>query len=166
MDSCVLGTTNPPLLTLDEEKARALDVDFHRCGSAWMHGKIVPHWLLQAAIRSGAVVYDRSVWGELALSADLTEPNRHEITFVITYGLDGAPNVVDGKATEYPSNFNELDDAAQDAVPSTLVPSPESAFSWLTFLVDSINELHDRACALVRWWPQQSISSVAEDGPR
>ncbi|WP_032405552.1 hypothetical protein [Rhodococcoides fascians] len=166
MDSTVLGIKNPPLLTLDETKAQALDVDFDRCGSAWMHGMIVPHWLLQAAIRSGAIVYDRSVWGELVLSAHFTEPNRHEITFVITYGLDDAPNVVDGKATEYPSNFNELDGAAQDAVPSTLVPSPENAFTWLTFLVDSINELHDRAYALVRWWPQQRTSSVAEDGPR
>ena len=162
MDSSVLGIENLPLLTLDEAKARALDLDFRRCGSAWMHGKIVPHWLLQAAIRSGAVVYDRSVWGELALSAHFTEANRHEITFVITYGLDGAPNVVDGKATDYPSNFNQLDDAAQNAVPSTLVPSPESALTWLAFLVDSINELHDRACALVRWWPQPSHLSVAE----
>lgn len=154
MDSSVLGIENPPLLTLNEAKARALDVDFHRCGSAWMHGKIVPHWLLQAAIRSGAVVYDRSVWGELALSAHFTEANRHEIIFVITYGLDGAPNVVDGKTTDYPSNFNELDDATQDAVRSTLVPNPENAFTWLTFLVDSINELHERTCALVQWWPQ------------
>lgn len=162
MDSSALGIENLPLLTLDEAKARALDIDLHRCGSAWMQSKIVPHWLLQAAIRSGAVVYNRSVWGELALSANFTEANRHEITLVITYGLDGAPNVVDGKATDYPTNFNELDDAAQDAVPSTLVPSPESALTWLAFLVDSINELHDRACALVRWWPQQSHLSVAE----
>ncbi|OZC94873.1 hypothetical protein CH294_26405 [Rhodococcus sp. 14-2483-1-1] len=154
MDSSVLGIENLPLLTLDEAKARALDIDFRRCGSAWMHGKIVPHWLLQAAIRSGAVVYDRSVWGQLALSAHFTEANRHEITFVITYGLDGAPNVVDGKTTDYPSNINQLDDAAQNAVPSTLVPSPESALTWLALLVDSINELHDRARALVRWWPR------------
>ncbi|MEW1882173.1 hypothetical protein AB0O58_21035 [Rhodococcus sp. NPDC080181] len=163
MDSSVRGIENLPLLTLDEAKARALDTDFHRCDSAWMHGKIVPHWLLQDAIRSGAVVYDRSVWGELALSANFTEPNRHEVTFVITYGLDGAPNVVDGNTTDYPSNFNQLDDAAQNAVPSTLVPSPESALTWLAFLVDSINELHARACAFVRWWPQQSIPSVGED---
>ncbi|WP_426374430.1 hypothetical protein ACN9MI_20285 [Rhodococcoides fascians] len=162
MDTSVLGIENPSLLTLNESKARALDLDFHRCGSAWMHGKIVPHWLLQAAIRSGAVVYDRSVWGELALSAHFTEANRHEIIFAITYGLDSAPNVVDGKTTDYPTNFNELDDAAQNAVPSTLVPSPESALTWLAFLVDSMNELHDRARALVRWWPQQSHLGVAE----
>ncbi|WP_186630087.1 hypothetical protein [Rhodococcus sp. BP22] len=149
MDRSIPGIMNPPLLSLNETRARALDVASQRCGSAWNCGKIVPHWLLQAAIRSGAVDYDRSVWGELALSAHFSEPNRHEITFVITYGLDGAPNVVDGKTTDYPANFNELDDVAQNATPSTLVPSPESAFTWLTFLVDSITELHDRTCAQI-----------------
>lgn len=49
MDTSVLSIENPPLLTLNEAKARALDADFHRSASAWMHGKIVPHWLTQSS---------------------------------------------------------------------------------------------------------------------
>ncbi|WP_415977514.1 hypothetical protein [Rhodococcus sp. 077-4] len=144
-----------PLLTLDLDKADVLDDDFEWPEPGTVQALMNPHWLLQAAIQSGAVTYDRAAWGELALSAEFTAPNRHELEFVITYEIDGAPNIVDGDTTDYPENFNELDDDAQNAVPSTLVPNPETARAWLTYLVDSFNALHASTDKLVRGWPRQ-----------
>ena len=150
------GTRAPaaPLLTLDLAKADVLDDDFGWPEPGTESVPATPHWLLQAAIQSGAVTYDRGLWGELALSAEFTAANRHELQFVITYEIDGAPNIVDGDTTDYPSNFNELSDDEQNAVPSTLVPVPETATLWLTYLVDAFNALHASTDKLVRGWPQ------------
>jgi hypothetical protein len=150
------GTREPaaPLLTLDLAKADVLDDDFEWPEPGTPQALWTPHWLLQAAINSGAVTYDRRLWGELALSAEFTAPNRHELQFVITYEIDGAPNIVDGDTTDYPADFNELSDEEQNAVPSTLVPSPETAASWLTYLVDAFNAVHASTDKLVRGWPQ------------
>jgi len=150
------GTRAPaaPLLTLDLAKASVLDDDFEWPEPGSAQALWTPHWLLQAAINSGAVTYDRRLWGELALSAEFTAPNRHELQFVITYEIDGAPNIVDGDTTDYPADFNELSDEEQDAVPSTLVPNPETAASWLTYLVDAFNAVHASTDKLVRGWPQ------------
>lgn len=150
------GTPAPaaPLLTLDIAKADVLDDDFEWPEPGTPQALWTPHWLLQAAINSGAVTYDRRLWGELALSAEFTAPNRHELHFVITYEIDGAPNIVDGDTTDYPSDFNELSDDEQNAVPSTLVPNPETAASWLTYLVDAFNAVHASTDKLVRGWPQ------------
>ncbi len=145
-----------PLLTLDLAKADVLDDDFEWPEPGTPQALWTPHWLLQAAINSGAVTYERRLWGELALSAEFTAPNRHEIEFVITYEIDGAPNIVDGDTTDYPANFNELSDDEQNAaVPSTLVPNPETARAWLTYLVEAFNALHAATDKLVRGWPQQ-----------
>ena len=62
--------------------------------------------------------------------------------------------LVDGDTTDYPADFNELSDEEQDAVPSTLVPNPETAASWLTYLVDAFNAVHASTDKLVRGWPQ------------
>ncbi|MGB7235688.1 MAG: hypothetical protein WBD41_06835 [Rhodococcus sp. (in: high G+C Gram-positive bacteria)] len=150
------GTRAPaaPLLTLDIAKADVLDDDFEWPEPGSPQALMNPHWLLQAAIQAGAVTYDRRLWGELALSAEFTSPNRHELQFVITYDIDGAPNIVDGDTTDYPGNFNELSDDEQNAVPSTLVPVPETATSWLRYLVDSFNAVHASTDKLVRGWPQ------------
>jgi hypothetical protein len=144
-----------PLLTLDLAKADVLDDDFEWPEPGTPQALSTPHWLLQAAIQSGAVTYDRRLWGELALSAEFTAPNRHELQFVITYEIAGAPNIVDGDTTDYPANFNELSDDEQNAVPSTLVPVPETAASWLTYLVDALNALHASTDKLVRGWPHR-----------
>ncbi|WP_206489766.1 hypothetical protein [Rhodococcus sp. KRD162] len=150
------GTRAPavPLLTLDLAKADALGEDFEwpQPGTAAALG--TPNTLLHAALWDGAVSYDRRLWGELELSAEFTAPNRHEIQFVITYEIDGAPNIVDGDTTDYPAGFNELSDDEQNAVPSTLVPNPETARAWLTYLVDAFNALHASTDKLVRGWPQ------------
>ena len=150
------GTRAPaaPLLTLDLAKADALGEDFEwpQPGTAAALG--TPNTLLHAALWDGAVSYDRALWGELELSAEFTAPNRHEIQFVITYEIDGAPNIVDGDTTDYPAGFNELSDDEQNAVPSTLVPNPETARAWLTYLVDAFNALHASTDTLVRGWPQ------------
>ncbi|AMY56488.1 hypothetical protein A3L23_05190 (plasmid) [Rhodococcoides fascians D188] len=151
------GTRAPaaPLLTLDLAKADVLDDDFEWPEPGSAQALWTPHWLLQAAINSGAVTYDRRLWGELALSAEFTAPNRHELQFVITYEIDGAPNIVDGDTTDYPADFNELSDEEQNAVPSTLVPNPETAASWLTYLVAAFNAVHASTDQLVRGWPHQ-----------
>lgn len=150
------GTHAPaaPLLTLNVAKADLLGDDFEwpQPGTAAALG--TPNTLLHAALWDGAVTYDRGRWGELALSAEFTAPNRHELQFVITYEIDGAPNIVDGDTTDYPADFNELTDEEQNAVPSTLVPNPETAASWLTYLVDAFNAVHASTDKLVRGWPQ------------
>ncbi|MDJ0363303.1 hypothetical protein [Rhodococcus sp. H29-C3] len=41
------------------------------------------------------------------------------------------------------------------AAPSALVPNPETARSWPTYLVDRVHALHASTDKLVRGWPQQ-----------
>jgi hypothetical protein len=147
-------TIEPPLLTLHPERVHELDDSVKDPVGNDSLLQLQQHWLLQAAVDTGVITYDRQKWGDLTLSATFDEPNQHQITFQITYDIAGAPNVVDGAATDYPADFNELDDDAQDAVPSTLVPNPETAASWLTYLVDAFNALHASTDKLVRGWPQ------------
>jgi hypothetical protein len=151
------GTPAPaaPLLTLDLAKADLLDEDFEWPQPGTPQALATPNTLLHAALWDGALTYDRGRWGELELSAEFTAANRHEIVFVITYEIEGAPNIVDGDTTDYPADFNELSDDEQNAAPSTLVPNPETARAWLTYLVDAFNALHASTDKLVRGWPQQ-----------
>lgn len=146
----------PPLLTLHLDRLEELDLHKPMVDPAVTDTLLClqQHWLLQTALNSAVITYDRQTWGDLALSATFDEPNRHQITFQITYDIDGAPNVVDGDTTEYPADFNELDDDAQNAVPSTLVPNPDTEAGWLTYLVDALNDLHRGTDMLVRGWPQ------------
>jgi hypothetical protein len=132
-----------------------LDDDFEWPEPGSAQALSTPHWLLQAAINSGPSPTTGDCGARSLCPATFTAPNRHEIEFVITYEIDGAPNIVDGDATDYPENFNELSDDEQDAVPSTLIPAPETAASWLTYLVEALNAVHASTDKLVRGWPQQ-----------
>lgn len=147
------GADAPPLLTLHPDRVDELDGSLPDPAGNDSTLRLQQHWLLQSALASGVITYDRNTWGDLALSASFTGANRHEITFQITYDIEGAPNVCDGAETDYPDNYNELDTAAQDAFPSTLVPDPPTALGWLTYIVAALNDLHQRTADLVRGWP-------------
>ncbi len=144
----------PPLLTLHADRVHELDDAVSDPTGNDSLLRLQQHWLLQAALDNGVITYDRQKWGDLTLGATFTEPNQHEIVFQITYDIAGAPNVVDGAATDYPDDYNELDTDAQNAFPSTLVPDPPTAAGWLSFIVDGLNELHLATAMLVRGWPQ------------
>ncbi len=148
-------TAEPPLLTFHADRVQDLgdDVVQDPTGNDSLL-RLQQHWLLQAALDSGVITYDRQRWGDLTLGATFTESNQYEIVFQITYDIAGAPNVVDGRTTDYPDDYNELDTDAQNAFPSTLVPNPPTAAGWLSFLVESLNELHRATTVLVRGWPQ------------
>jgi hypothetical protein len=148
-------TVEPPLLTLHTDRIQDLDADAVQDPTGNDSLLLLQqHWLLQAALDSAVITYDRQKWGDLVLAATFDEPNQHQITFQITYDIAGAPNVVDGAATDYPADFNELDDDAQNKVPSTLVPNPPTALGWLSLIVDGLNDLHRGTTMLVRGWPQ------------
>ncbi|MGB7235578.1 MAG: hypothetical protein WBD41_06275 [Rhodococcus sp. (in: high G+C Gram-positive bacteria)] len=147
-------TVEPPLLTLHADRIHDLDDNMTDPAGNDSLLLLQQHWLLQAALDSGVITYDRQKWGDLMLAATFEEPNQHEIVFRITYDIAGAPNVVDGAATDYPADFNELDDDAQNQVPSTLVPNPPTAAGWLSFIVDGLNDVHRGTAMLVRGWPQ------------
>ena len=147
-------TVEPPLLTLHAERVDELDDSVKDPTGNDSLLRLQQHWLLQAALDTGVITYDRQKWGDLTLSATFEEPNQHEIVYQITYDIAGAPNVTDGAATDYPADFNELDDDAQNTVPSTLVPNPPTAANWLSVIVDGLNDLHRGTAMLARGWPQ------------
>ncbi|WP_037163324.1 hypothetical protein [Rhodococcoides fascians] len=147
-------TVEPPLLTLHADRVQDLEDNMKDPAGNDSLLLLQQHWLLQAALDSAVITYDRHKWGDLTLSATFDEPNQHEIVYQITYDIAGAPNVVDGAATDYPADFNELDDDAQNQVPSTLVPNPPTAAGWLSLIVDGLNDLHRGTTMLVRGWPQ------------
>ncbi|WP_256977616.1 hypothetical protein [Rhodococcus sp. RS1C4] len=147
-------TVEPPLLTLHAERVDELDDSVKDPTGNDSLLRLQQHWLLQAALDTGVITYDRQKWGDLTLSATFEEPNQHEIVYQITYDIAGAPNVTDGAATDYPADFNELDDDAQNLVPSTLVPNPPTATNWLSMIVDGLNDLHRGTAMLARGWPQ------------
>lgn len=148
-------TAEPPLLTFHADRVQDLGDDAVQdpTGNDSLL-RLQQHWLLQAALDSGVITYDRQRWGDLTLGATFTESNQHEIVFQITYDIAGAPNVVDGRTTDYPDDYNELDTDAQNTVVSTLVPNPPTAVGWLSFLVESLNELHRATGMLVGGWPR------------
>lgn len=144
----------PPLLTLHTDRVHDLVDSMKDPTGDHSLLQLQQHWLLQAAVESAVITYDHQKWGDLALAATFDDPNQHQITFQITYDIAGAPNVVEGAATDYPADYNDLDDDAQNAVPSTLVPNPPTAAGWLSFIVDGLNDLHRGTAMLVRGWPQ------------
>lgn len=147
-------TAETPLLTLHADRVHELDDGVQDTAGDVHLLRLQQHWLLQAAVDTGVITYDRQKWGDLMLAATFEEPDQHEIVFQITYDIAGAPNVCDGRITDYPDNYNDLDADAQKAVPSTLVPNPPTAIGWLTLIVDGLNDLHRATSMLVRGWPQ------------
>lgn len=105
------------------------------------------HFLLQNALETGVVTVDPAYAGDRpSFGVRFDDAARHEGEVWIVY-TDVPPVVTADVQTEYPDNFNELDEHEQEAFPSTL-PAPSDRAACLEWLVGEINSLHSRTLHL------------------
>ena len=105
------------------------------------------HFLLQNALETGVVTIDPAYATDRPMfGVRFDDGARHEGEVWILY-TDAPPVVTADVQTDYPDNFNDLDEREQQAFPSTL-PAPSDRAACLEWLVGEINSLHSRTLHL------------------
>lgn len=105
------------------------------------------HWLLASAIEHDVVTIDPAYAADQPTFGVRFETlHRHEGELWIVYA-SVPPMVTTDVQTDYPDDFDELDEHAQKTFPSTL-PAPTDHAACLEWLVTEFNTLHSRTLDL------------------